>query len=131
MPTFQFLCRSCGRREDRIIFYEEIPVQACFTCGSQLQHEFVPTRSKPVVYTRNSGYSDSLTGPRQKARYLREKNLIELGDAPASEVNSEMDRLHRDHQKRQEAEIHKEALGIVSELGSELYTSGPARGAES
>lgn len=102
-----------------MIFFREIPAQVCSGCERPLLHEFIPTRSKPLVSAR------------QRARKIAQRGLIELGDASLGTVNSEMDRLHRDHQAAGEAELQKAALGIVEELGGELWTSSPPEGMRS
>lgn len=121
MPHFDFICQHCGERDDRIVPYEERLEQRCKRCQTMLTWVFTPTRTKPVVYGSTSSHPPEFTGPRQRARALRESGRIELGDASPAEVNKEFDRWGKEAEASREADLLKTAESIVSDLGGELY----------
>lgn len=122
MPNFDFRCPGCGCAEERIVPYAERLTQSCSRCQTTLTWVFTPTRQKPVVYGSTSTHPPHFTGPRQRARLLRESNQIELGDASPAEVEREFNRWGKEADERHEADLLKTAESIVSDLGGELYT---------
>lgn len=112
-------------REDRIVLYAEIPDQKCSRCGEVLLHEFVPTRSKPVVFANDSKYPAWAKGPKQMARYARDHSLVAVGDAKPDEVSASCAKQLAHNQAKFEAETGKAIDSVLEELGDELYTSEP------
>lgn len=126
MPLFQFYCPACDRREDLLCGYSERSGQTCSTCGKPVAWEFVPTRSKPIVYGNDTNWSPTFTGPKQKARYLAANDLIEIGNESKETVHKEAARVRGDLRAARDAELQKVADECLSELGDAgLYKSVP------
>lgn len=117
MPHFDFKCEGCGCVEDRFIAYDERLTQTCSRCQTTLTWVFTPTRQRPVVYGTTSTQPAAFTGPRQRARLIKEKGRIELGDAKPDEVRREFERWEGERDAKHEAEIHQIASEIASEAG--------------
>lgn len=125
MPTFQFYCPPCNRREDRILSHSEIHGQTCAICGGPLDWEFVPTRSKPVVFANDSRYPRWATGPKQMAREAEKRGLVPLGNESLAGVKLEHARFRREAEEKASAGLSREIDGMMSELGDDLYTKEP------
>jgi len=125
VPTFQFYCPPCNRREDRILSHSEIHGQTCGLCGRPLDWEFVPTRSKPVVFANDSRYPRWATGPKQMAREAERRGLLALGDEPLHGVKREHARFHQEAEARSSVALSRDIDGVLEDLGDELYTRDP------
>lgn len=78
MPLYEYHC-SCGNHWEahRSVDYRDM--EACSDCLRKPQRVF-SMNAKPVVYEYYSENLDArITGPKQKARLLKEKNLSEVG----------------------------------------------------
>lgn len=77
MPLYEYKC--CGQTWDA---FHEVPYrdcEVCDTCGKTAKRIFAPP-SKPVVMEYYSEALDSkITGPKQKSRLMKERNVSEVG----------------------------------------------------
>ena len=76
MPCFEFFCETCGITWEEILRVKDRSRVKC-VCGA-VPKKLVSVPARPVVY---GYYSENLgatvTGPEQKKRLLRERNLVE------------------------------------------------------
>lgn len=77
-PLYEYKC-TCGKFWEARHTIDERDEEACAACGEKPKRVLSLT-AKPVVYEY---YSDNLgtmvTGPKQKAQLLKERNLTEVG----------------------------------------------------
>ncbi len=87
---------------------------------------FLPTRSRAVVYANDGNPDSRFTGPKQKARYLRAHDLIELTDSNPDQYHRD-DQVRRDELDRKQTErtehVFQEALQELGDAGT--FTSDP------
>ena len=79
MPIYDYHCKGCGGTFEAIHRMAEM-AQSCPLCGGRDLKKLIAFTAKPVVL----GYYDEgldlyVTGPRQKARHLKEHNIVEDG----------------------------------------------------
>lgn len=78
MPLYEYKC-PCGKLWEARHTVDDRDGETCESCGNKPVRVF-SAPARPVVYEY---YSENLnavvTGPKQKARLLREKNLTEVG----------------------------------------------------
>jgi len=78
-PLYEYECDYCGKGWEAFRSVEFRDRESCSHCGGAPKR-VLSFNSKPVV---QEYFSESLnaviTGPKQKARLLREKNLSEAG----------------------------------------------------
>lgn len=100
----------------------------CQKCNTHLKREFVPTRSKPVVFANSSTYYGTpITGPKQMQRYLRERGLTHIEDASPHEVARHNRRLAEDREAQMDKEIEDAVHEAAEEVREGLVTSNPDR----
>lgn len=77
MPIYEYKCHQCGNQYEEFHQVENRDLSIC--CGQKAQRIISKSQGKPVVYNYYSENADAIfTGPRQKARILKEKGLSEL-----------------------------------------------------
>lgn len=77
MPMYEYAC-SCGNNYDAHHSVDTRDDEVCPDCGFKPERVFSVV-GRPVVYEYFSeSLNERVTGPRQKARLLREKNLSEV-----------------------------------------------------
>lgn len=127
MPRFQFYCQTCDNREDRFCLNEEKDGQFCLLCGEKMVYEFVPTRSRPVVYANDTKHPRQFTGPKQRERYLKDRNLIDYGSESPDTVRKFHENLDAEADAKRDHEVYETVMEGLSELGDAgLYQSVPA-----
>src|SRR5438132_6827430 len=52
MPTYEYVCRSCGHRFDIVQSMTEPPLTVCPECGGELRKVFTP----PAISFKGSGF---------------------------------------------------------------------------
>lgn len=129
MPHYAFECHDCRTQTSRICLYAERDEQFCDRCGHPLHYVFVPTRSKAIVYGNDANLAGNpesgppiFTGPRQRARYLKENGLVALGDEPAHQVQRWTERQALEQEAKEDAALEKDLLEGLADLGDALYT---------
>jgi putative FmdB family regulatory protein len=77
MPNYDFECNKCAAQEERFVSLGKTNRQKCYNCGGAMR--IVIKQSAPPIF--HEYFSENLgcmvTGPRQKARILKEKGLSE------------------------------------------------------
>lgn len=132
MPTYQYWCRGCQIRGDRYgVPVAERASQTCEVCGKPLTLEFVPTRSKPVVFANDSKYPSVFKGPKHRARYMKDHDLIPLDDPTPDGAMRHAQRLRKEADEAADREI-SQAVETMFEENKELIfrrgrDPGPAR----
>ena len=78
MPIYCYICDKCG--EDIEVFRPVEDRDNAFHCGERLRRVIPKQQGRPVIYEYYSEMADAhFTGPKQKQKVLREKNLEEVG----------------------------------------------------
>ena len=78
MPLYEYWC-SCGNRWEAGHSVENRNDEFCPDCLARANRTY-RINARPVVYEYYSENLDArITGPKQKARLLKEKNLSEVG----------------------------------------------------
>lgn len=49
MPTYEYLCRSCGERLEVVQSFSDDPLSVCEACGGELRKVFSAADRKSVV----------------------------------------------------------------------------------
>ena len=76
-PTYDYYC-DCGREWEEWNTIDARNYQKC-SCG-RLAKRKMTLNSKPIVLNYYSeGLGEFITGPKHKARVMKEKNLSEVG----------------------------------------------------
>lgn len=77
-PVYEYKC-SCGNHYEAFHSVDYRDDEVCPDCGFKPERVFsIP--AKPVVYEYYSENLDArITGPKQKQRILKEKNMSEVG----------------------------------------------------
>jgi len=79
MPTYLYEC-TCGNTYEMFHHIENRDDEVCPDCGFKPKRLIAMT-GKPVVYEYFSeNLNARVTGPKQKARLLKERNLPEVGN---------------------------------------------------
>lgn len=108
MPYYEYECESCGCRFD-----EQRPVAdrhniVCRECANPCR--IVIGQVGIVAYPSryNSALGAEITGPRQKRALLKERGLIDIGDAKPSDIPKPETQLEREmRHPKFERKIHK------------------------
>lgn len=126
MPRFQFFCRECDSREDRFCSNEEKLSQFCLLCGNKMTWEFVPTRSKPIVFANDSKHPAQFTGPKQRERFLKDHGMIDYGSESADTVRKFHVKQEEELEAKADAEAYKSVMNALDEIGDAgLYQTVP------
>ncbi len=126
MPSFQLRCLFCAVSEDRICTNDEKHRQYCLMCGKRMKYQFIPTRSKAVVFANDSKEYPLFTGPKQKSRMIKERGLIEYGSESLDTVRKEHERFASEKEAREEKEANTTVMEALGELGdSGMYHTIP------
>ena len=77
MPTYCYKCEGCGREFEAFHHIDERNEEVCCGQGATIQ---IPLQiCKPIIKEYFSeNLNCQITGPRQKQRLLKEKNLAEV-----------------------------------------------------
>lgn len=82
-----------------------------------------------ACYAQDSIYTSEFTGPRQRARYLKDRGLVDAGGSSASalaEAKRHHERLRRDAEDKQDREVKKAVLDALDTVGdADLFTRDP------
>lgn len=126
MPLFQFFCKPCGNREDRLCTNAEKAGQFCLLCGGKMVFEFVPTRAKPIVFTGKRDELPMFTGPRQKSQVMAKKGMIEYGSESLDTIRKHEEQTRREIADKEEREAYSTTMEALGELGdSGMYVTVP------
>lgn len=146
---FDYQCPRCGWQGDRVqILLDEADQQFhtwadCVRVDSglfagknryglpvKLKRLFAPTTSRAIVYGNDHNTSGGLPvgGPRERARYLKERGLVETGNEDISHVH----RMAAEGQAAQERAMVKELHGSIMEemagyQDGDLFEESPTR----
>lgn len=77
MPIYEYKCSICGRQYEE--FHHVAERDQSFCCQEKAQRLISASQGKPVVveyYSENA--NAHFTGPRQRERVLKEKNLAAI-----------------------------------------------------
>ncbi|MGH2539822.1 MAG: FmdB family zinc ribbon protein [Actinomycetota bacterium] len=74
MPTYEYVCRSCGHLFEIVMSMRDDPLTECPECGGELRKVFAP----PAISFKGSGFY--ATDQRKKARSTDEKTGQETGE---------------------------------------------------
>jgi hypothetical protein len=82
-----------------------------------------------ACYAQDSIYESKFTGPRQMARYLKDRGLADAGGSSPSalaEAKRHHDRLRREAEDKQDRETRKIVLDALDTVGdADLFTRDP------
>lgn len=78
MPIYEYKCEKCGKEFEEFHVVSERHLSFC--CGQEAKRLIPKSQAKPVVLEYYSEASDTyFTGPKQRDRILKEKNLACIG----------------------------------------------------
>jgi putative FmdB family regulatory protein len=81
MPIYEYRCYCGDRKEVHLRLSELDDVKVICDCGDTMYRIISKVQARPQVVEYYSENADAhFTGPRQKARILKEKGLSEAGD---------------------------------------------------
>ena len=91
MPTYSFYCKYCDLREDHIVALNDInKIIRCRLCGETTKREFPVEAAlgyQPFETYHDEALGVDIHGQREKAKILRDRNLIEAGDRVGGAIN--------------------------------------------
>jgi putative FmdB family regulatory protein len=74
MPIYPYRCDKCGNKWEAVHGVSERDNESC--CGKPAIREIAKTFGRPVILEGyNEGLGAYVTGPKQKAKIMQEKNL--------------------------------------------------------
>ena len=78
MPMYDYIC-VCGREWESCRTIEDRDKESCSHCGISARR-ILSMSSKPIIMEYYSESLDAvITGPKQKSRIMKEKNVSEMG----------------------------------------------------
>lgn len=116
---YDFVCPACGREQWRVqVSLDEIETLPCEVCAHfPMRMKFVPTRNKALVYAndKNNAGGEQFTGPAQRAKWLAERGLFEVGNEDYSKVESLAARNAAAIEEKDEAELYDTVMNELRE----------------
>jgi len=88
MPTYEYVCRSCGRMFEIVQSMSDPPLTICDVCGGELRKVF----TAPAISFKGSGFyaTDSRSKGKEPAAKTTDKKESAGGDKPSSESGSKL-----------------------------------------
>jgi len=124
MPRYDFTCESCEILEERHVAVAERLQQRCPVGHPMAQ--VVDFRSISFnVYAQQSLYGSEFTGPHQRARYLKDRNLADTAGETLDSAKRQFRSWKQDEEARKERQYTKLSEEIVSELGEKCFSRDP------
>lgn len=123
MPRYDFRC-PCGVQE-RSVNVEDRDRQACGK-GHNLQQVIDFRSIRFQVYAQHSPYGPEFTGPRQRARYLKDRGLIDCAGVSIDDANRQFANWKADAEASRRKSVDDALDGVLNELGSEVFTADKA-----
>ncbi len=68
MPTYEYVCRSCGRHFDIVQSMRDAPLTICDECGGELRKVFAP----PAIAFKGSGFYATDSRAKERTSESRE-----------------------------------------------------------
>lgn len=128
---YAYDCPRCSKRVDRYqVLVAERDDQVC-ECGGKLEFVLIPTRAKAVVWANDRNNSGSggdggfFTGPRQKARQLKERGLIDCGNESPESTTRHLASIAESVERKRDEETERVIMEGIQDLGESLYTTEP------
>jgi putative FmdB family regulatory protein len=79
MPMYEYKC-SCGNHYDAVHSVETRDFEVCPDCGFKPKRVFAAPAKPTILEYFSENLNAWITGPKQKSRLLKEKNLSEVGN---------------------------------------------------
>ncbi len=119
MPRYDFSC-PCGT-EERSISAQDIEHQTCRN-GHKMKQVIDFGSIGFQVYGQDSLYGPEFTGPRQRARLLKEKGLIDCAGVSIDDANRQFSSWKADADRKRRKSVDDAIDGVLTELGDEVFT---------
>lgn len=82
MPTYEYVCTSCGRRFELLQSFSDDPLETCGECGGRLRRVFHPVG---VMFKGSGFYSTDSKSHRSSGDGRPKKSESEKGESAKSE----------------------------------------------
>ena len=102
MPTYEYICRSCGHRFDVVQSMTEPPLAVCPECGGELRKVFTPPaisfkgsgfyRTDHAAKTRSEGEAAASSEPKKGADAKPSGGGSKTSDKPVDGVSKRADK---------------------------------------
>jgi putative FmdB family regulatory protein len=80
MPTYEYVCKSCGHLFEIVQSMKDDPLTACPECGGELRKVFAP----PAISFKGSGFYATDHGKKSKQQEPSTKEGSDTGTSPGS-----------------------------------------------
>ena len=80
MPTYEYVCKSCGHLFEIVQSMKDDPLTACPECGGELRKVFAP----PAISFKGSGFYATDHGKKSKQQQPSKKEGSDTGTSPGS-----------------------------------------------
>lgn len=113
MPLYEYECRDHGvfADFDTVANYKNSHVCEKEGCG-RLCHRVISRLQRPIIHENG--------GPRERARKIKEKGLVELGNESPETVARYFSDQRADVEAKEAAEFDNAARELMHELGSDV-----------
>lgn len=110
MPTYDVTCINCKKDDERFCYPSELADLRC-ACGGEYKLRVSKNVGGFTIYGQdyNGGTLDGYTfkGPKDKARHLAARGMIEVGDTPPESLAQIARNQQIENEKKEEAAIEK------------------------